>query len=139
MVTSALQFASRLRPTVQPADNLEATPPAASPTWRFSLHTMVFIGVAAVVLVTFVALSRQTAPLLPSHTFASTVPQHPDPVVETTPATEQAPPVRFANPFDKAEVFEFPAGTTRREARAAVAEILRQRAIERQESGAINR
>ncbi len=42
-----------------------------------------------------------------------------------------APPVRFRNPFDKSEVFEFPAGTTRAEARAAVAQLLRQRARER--------
>jgi hypothetical protein len=124
---------------VKPADNIEATPPAALPARAFSLHTMVFIGVAAAMLVTFVAFSRQTAPLLTSPTFTSTVPQHPDPVVETTQETQQTPPVRFANPFDKTEVFDFPAGTTRHEARAAVAEILRQRAIERQESGAINR
>jgi hypothetical protein len=100
---------------------------------------MVFIGVAAAMLMTFVAFSRQTAPLLPSHTFASTLPQQPDTVVEATEPTQKSPPVRFANPFDKAEVFEFPAGTTRSEARASVAEILRQRAMERQESDTINR
>ncbi len=42
-----------------------------------------------------------------------------------------ARPVRFRNPFDKSEVFEFPAGTSRAEARAAVAKLLRQRARER--------
>ena len=83
-------------------------------------------------LVAFVAFSRQATPDLPVRTFASTVPQQPDPVVEPLEApVVESPPVRFANPFDKTEVFEFPAGTTRVEARDAVAEILRQRALER--------
>jgi hypothetical protein len=46
-------------------------------------------------------------------------------------APPAAPPVRFANPFDASEVFEFPAGTTRAEAHDRVAEILLQRARER--------
>lgn len=41
-------------------------------------------------------------------------------------------PVLFANPFDAKEVFEFPAGTTEAEARDQVAEILMERAMERQ-------
>ena len=46
------------------------------------------------------------------------------------PALEpvQEPPVRFANPFDPGEVFEFPAGTSKAAARDAVAEILIERA-----------
>lgn len=47
------------------------------------------------------------------------------------PPPVTAPPVRFRNPFDKAEVFEFPAGTSRAEARTAVAKLLRERARER--------
>lgn len=41
-------------------------------------------------------------------------------------------PVLFANPFDAKEVFEFPAGTSEAEARDAVAEILMDRAMQRQ-------
>jgi hypothetical protein len=41
-------------------------------------------------------------------------------------------PVLFANPFDANEVFEFPAGTSEAEARDAVAEILMERAMQRQ-------
>jgi hypothetical protein len=47
------------------------------------------------------------------------------------PATPDVP-VRFKNPFDASEVFEFPAGTSRAEMRDAVAELLSQRALERQ-------
>jgi hypothetical protein len=39
--------------------------------------------------------------------------------------------VRFKNPFDSSEVFEFQAGTSEADARQAVAEILMQRARER--------
>ena len=55
-----------------------------------------------------------------------------EPVAEPEPpAAEQAEPVRFKNPFDRREVFEFPAGTTKAEARDKVAEILMDRARER--------
>ncbi|MDB6090470.1 MAG: hypothetical protein JWN85_3254 [Gammaproteobacteria bacterium] len=41
-------------------------------------------------------------------------------------------PVRFKNPFDRSEVFEFPPGTSDAEARQEVANLLLQRAHERQ-------
>lgn len=47
------------------------------------------------------------------------------------PVVAEAQPLRFRNPFDKSEVFEFPAGTTVEEARASVADLLRQRAQDR--------
>jgi hypothetical protein len=40
-------------------------------------------------------------------------------------------PVQIKNPFDRSEVFEFPAGITAIQARDAVAELLLQRALER--------
>ena len=43
-----------------------------------------------------------------------------------------AEPVRVQNPFDKREVFEFPAGTSEQEARDAMADMLLKRAIDRQ-------
>lgn len=39
--------------------------------------------------------------------------------------------VKFANPFDHAEIFEFPSGTSREEARAQVADMLLKRAQDR--------
>jgi hypothetical protein len=61
-------------------------------------------------------------------------------VIAEAIVAEQAPPaaeptegsVLFTNPFDKSEVFEFPPGTTFEEARTGVAELLMQRAMERQ-------
>lgn len=47
----------------------------------------------------------------------------------------QQPTVRVVNPFDASEVFEFPAGTSKDESREKVAQILLQRARERQAQG----
>jgi hypothetical protein len=46
-------------------------------------------------------------------------------------------PVRFSNPFDASEVFEFPPGTSDEQARQSVAAILLQRARDRQVAGAV--
>jgi hypothetical protein len=45
------------------------------------------------------------------------------------------PPVRVRNPFDPQEVFEFPGGTTKAEARQKVTQLLLQRAIDRRGQG----
>jgi hypothetical protein len=44
------------------------------------------------------------------------------------PPAPAAQPVMYKNPFDRTEVFEFPAGTTQAEAREAVATLLMERA-----------
>ena len=55
---------------------------------------------------------------------------------DVTPSVQAEPvyaePVRLQNPFDKREVFEFPAGTSEQEARDAMADMLLKRAIDRQ-------
>jgi len=49
------------------------------------------------------------------------------------PSTEpQAQSVQFPNPFDPDEIFEFDPGTSKEDARAAVVEILKERARKRQ-------
>jgi hypothetical protein len=53
----------------------------------------------------------------------------PRPALITSPSK---PAVQLINPFDATEVFEFPAGTSRAEGREKVAQILLQRARERQ-------
>lgn len=49
----------------------------------------------------------------------------------TLPAESREPPVRFRNPFDASEVFEFPPGTSDDSARESVAAMLMQRARDR--------
>ena len=82
----------------------------------------------------YLAITRKT----PVH-----VAQAPTPVAQEmtpgSPASEESPPlvtsepVRFRNPFDAGEVFEFPPGTSKAEARDAVAELLLRRALDRQQ------
>jgi hypothetical protein len=47
------------------------------------------------------------------------------------PPAEEPVRVQYRNPFDAREVFEFPPGTTRIEARDAVAQLLLERARDR--------
>ena len=53
------------------------------------------------------------------------------PAPESAPPTDQPATVRFVNPFDKKEVFEFPPGTSQADARDAVADLLAERARDR--------
>jgi hypothetical protein len=50
------------------------------------------------------------------------------PLPQPTPPAHDGLPVRFRNPFDHAEVFNFPPGTSVADARAAVADLLMKRA-----------
>ena len=65
-------------------------------------------------------------------------PTKPEPIstpISSSPVKRPPPPkgkvVKFQNPFDATEVFEFPAGTSATEAREAVTELLLRRARER--------
>jgi hypothetical protein len=50
---------------------------------------------------------------------------------EATPVRASAPTVKLQNPFDPAEIFEFPAGTSEDEARDTAASLLLERARHR--------
>lgn len=64
------------------------------------------------------------------HSTAAVVPR-PAVLAPPPPPAAPGPPVRVRNPFDATEIFEFPAGTTRAEARQKVAQELLQRAVDR--------
>jgi hypothetical protein len=72
-----------------------------------------------------------TSPARPVHFGANTVvlPAAPESPV---PAPADNTAVRFTNPFDGSEVFEFPSGTSEAEAQQAVADLLLKRAHDRQ-------
>lgn len=132
-------------PTPQ-APTTDSTP-SSMPTQTTSTHSSASLargalaGVAAglVIVVAIASLSTarlatETKPGPPPQTrklvaaAPAAVPATPEP---SQPALAAAQPLRFRNPFDKSEVFEFPAGTTLEEARASVADVLRQRAHDR--------
>ena len=84
----------------------------------------------AVTIAIWAAAHRAAEPHRSTPTATIDVPVSTAPAA-TLPAHPQQPPVRFTNPFDASEVFEFPPGTSETEARQAVAELLRQRARDR--------
>jgi hypothetical protein len=56
------------------------------------------------------------------------------------PAAQLPEPLRMSNPFDRSEVFEFPPGTSKAEARESIANVLLERARERgPQLGAVKR
>jgi hypothetical protein len=99
----------------------------------------VVLAVAAVIAILYWPRTPVSAPVVapvspPTSDVAPTPAAHPAPAsstTEATTATETTTPVRFRNPFDSSEVFEFPAGTPYGEARDQVAERLLARARQR--------
>jgi len=93
------------------------------------------IGAASVWLSSVASLQAED-PAPPPVPIATVEPEPaPTPVApppEKLPAIPPAAVLKFRNPFDAAEVFEFPTGTSQTEARQAVAQFLLQRACERQ-------
>ena len=104
----------------------DAPQASAHQATRLPLAIILIVGIAGAAHV--LTPSESTTPSTTAQTSQETSPTQ-------WPAPEQlaqGEPVRFANPFDTQEVFEFPPGTTQTEARDAVADLLRERAMSRQ-------
>jgi hypothetical protein len=96
------------------------------PAWRVALSTAVVAGAVGAVYLAMAPVKHAVQNVrLPQSQLPATSSQ-------SEGKRAAAAPVLFANPFDAKEVFEFPAGTSEVEARDAVAEILMERAMERQ-------
>lgn len=118
----------QLRELSRAAESAEPVIPA-----RRSLHTNIAKMAAAIIaygVFAWWSASHLVAQPQP-HTTAAAKPAlvMPQPV---SLASTPEPAVRVRNPFDATEVFEFPAGTSEAESREKVAQILLQRAHERQ-------
>jgi hypothetical protein len=106
---------------------------AGAPSRVRRWHLLAFVKVAAatIVYIAFAWWSASQLAARPQPPVATAA--HPTDIPHpAVPAASSAPVVRFVNPFDKTEVFEFPAGTTPAESRDKVAQMLLQRAQERQ-------
>jgi len=101
----------------------------AAPTPR---RAMLFVRVAAAVVVGVLAASYFVVRFNDNAGDSIAKQRAPQSQVPASTSKSEGKPVLFANPFDANEVFEFPAGTSEAEARDAVAEILMERAMERQ-------
>lgn len=108
------------------------SPPPSSPARRWHQTPIAKMGGA---IIAYTALAWWSASQLagqpkPPATAATRPPAAiARPALSASPAK---PEVRVVNPFDKTEVFEFPAGTSGAEGREKVAQILLQRARDRQ-------
>jgi hypothetical protein len=95
-----------------------------------SVAVIASVAVGSILSVGMAWLGTSPAPavhLVPPVVADTHVPEPPAP-----PAlVADMPAVHFANPFDAAEIFEFPAGTSETDAREAVAELLLERARDR--------
>jgi hypothetical protein len=137
-------------PSLPEARAIPGEPPPLAPRPAMStprlvlLLTSVAVASALVTAVTYFAMTRPGRPT-PVATSVVSVPPAPVAVAPPPPPSPPAPlpapelspppePVQFVNPFDRKEVFDFPAGTSKAEARDAVAELLYERAQERQPS-----
>ena len=110
---------------------LAITQPRAPDKPRIPSRLAYGVGAAAVVAVAAVLIVSRAC-RIEEPTRAAAVVTTPPAVAALPPAPEPAAPaVKFANPFDRTEVFEFPAGTSRAQARQKVAEVLIKRAQER--------
>ena len=90
------------------------------------------LSVAVVGLTAVNALNNTSTPDRPAPSPTTSMQMAEPQEIPATTAAEVVKPVLFKNPFDETEVFEFPPGTSKEEARAAVADMLLKRAMERQ-------
>lgn len=99
-----------------------ATTPSKDAPRRVPLLPLAAVVAVCVIALSMVALSR---PGVQQDISVKSARWDPNPIVESEP-------VLIENPFDEKEIFEFPAGTTHSAAREAVADILLERARQRQ-------
>ena len=125
--------AATLTPSSQAAEAAIATPATAAPRGLGRWKSVAAIAGLGPVLALAATIGYQAlqAPRPPPPLPAVAQVDEPPPPAAAEPVSDQ-PPVRVRNPFDKSEVFEFPAGTTPQEAQAAVADALLERARVRQ-------
>lgn len=103
-----------------------------------TLIVLFAVGAASVWLSSLASFQAADPPPRPPAPLAAIEPEPASRPVAPTPEPTTPPPadgVQFRNPFDAAEVFDFPAGTHRTDARQAVARFLLQRACQRQLAG----
>jgi hypothetical protein len=103
-----------------------------SPPSRFRWHQTAIAKMAAGTIA-LAALAWWCGSQLAAHPSLSVAAVRPTVITQPVLMTESANQVvHLVNPFDATEVFEFPAGTSAAESREQVAQILLQRARERQ-------
>lgn len=128
---SAVAAAGRISPALASPQPLpEVTRPGRFRRWHLTPIAKMAAATTAYVVFAWWSASQLTAqPQPPVAVAARPIVVIPRPALI---ASSVIPTVRVRNPFDASEVFEFPAGTSHAESHEKVAQILLQRARERQ-------
>jgi hypothetical protein len=129
-LTRARATAASTTPVVTPErsdGNIGVTPRAATRWKSFAAIASVGSLLTLSAIVGYEGLRSLPGPPPPPPPVAQIEARPPPPAM--APVSE---PVRVRNPFDRSEVFEFPAGTTPEAAKALMADTLLERARERQ-------
>ena len=130
---------SRADATTPPVTAVRKSLPPTPPPERRGTRFAVIFSIAATSVFSGGIVYLATTPSEPLRIGGNTV------VHSATAAETPLPPsfdsmrVKFTNPFDATEIFEFPSNTSEAEAREAVAQVLLQRAHERHEAAKIAR
>lgn len=118
-------------PRAEAANDAE-TKPVTHSTLRRTPHAKLAVGVTAIILLICGTWYAATMRGGIGDVAASAIAENAERVAAGSPPPSTAgTPVRFTNPFDVGETFEFPAGTSEEEARDAVSKVLWQRAHDR--------
>jgi hypothetical protein len=127
---SAVAARGRMSPSLAAPPAMETSASSHPRRWHPTpIAKMAGAIIAYVALAWWSATQLAGQPRPPATAVARPAVVIPQPVLMTSSAK---PAMRVINPFDATEVFEFPAGTSNAEGREKVAQILMQRAHERQ-------
>jgi hypothetical protein len=125
----------RARPArVDAVVSIPSQPQAAKPPLRTPVFTArVALACVMAALLTFAgtAVRRSVVKSHPTQQTASRASRDFADVAHSQTGVNAPSPVRFTNPFDRSEVFEFPPGTSHDAAHALVADLLLKRARDR--------
>jgi hypothetical protein len=117
-----------LRPNPLAVSSLPIEPKDQRGAWPAVILVVAAVSVLSGGIAYFATTPAQPVPVDGNNVVRTATPE------TTAPHSADNAPVRFANPFDATEIFEFPSGTSDTEARQAVADLLLQRAHDRQNS-----
>jgi hypothetical protein len=125
------------RPHIPPVATARKSLPTTLPADRRGAWSAAIFTIAATSVLSGGIVYLATTPAEPLRVSGNTVVRSAVAAETPLPPSVDTVRVKFINPFDATEVFEFPSNTSETEARQAVAHVLLQRAHERQEAANI--